>query len=62
MARTHFPSEEGDLESAQLRLRPIEKKAKDGLLAELETAVEAMKNVPWTAIQEMKGYQRHKEN
>jgi ParB family chromosome partitioning protein len=55
VARAHFLSEEGDLESAQLRLRPIEKKAKDSLLTELEAAVEAMKNVPWTAIQEMKG-------
>lgn len=55
VARAHFLSEEGDLESAQLRLRPIEKKAKNGLLAELEAAVEAMKNVPWTALQEMKG-------
>jgi ParB family chromosome partitioning protein len=55
VARAHFVSEEGDLESAQLRLRPVEKKAKDGLLAELESAVEAMKNVPWTALQQLKG-------
>src|ERR1700722_13375476 len=55
VARAHFLSDEGDLESAQLRLRPIEKRAKDGLLTELEAAVEAMKNVPWTALQEMKG-------
>jgi ParB family chromosome partitioning protein len=55
VARAHFLSEEGDLESAQLRLRPIEKKPKDSLLTELEAAVEAMKNVPWTALQEMKG-------
>jgi len=55
VARAHFLTDEGDLESAQLRLRPVEKKAKDGLLSELESAVEAMKNVPWTALQEMKG-------
>ena len=55
VARAHFLSEEGDLESAQLRLRPIGKKAQGGLLVELESAVEAMKNVPWTALQEMKG-------
>jgi ParB family chromosome partitioning protein len=55
VARAHFLSEEGDLESAQLRLRPAQKKANDGILAELEAAVEAMKNVPWTALQEMKG-------
>jgi ParB family transcriptional regulator, chromosome partitioning protein len=55
VARAHFLSEEGDLESAQLRLRPVEKKENDGLLTNLETAVEAMKNVPWTMLQEMKG-------
>lgn len=55
VARAHFLSDEGDLESAQLRLRPVEKKAKDGLLTELDSAVEAMRNVPWTALQEMKG-------
>jgi ParB family chromosome partitioning protein len=55
VARAHFLSEEGDLESAQLRLRPTQKKPKDGLLTELDAAVEAMKNVPWTALQEMKG-------
>jgi ParB family chromosome partitioning protein len=55
VARAHFLTEEGDLESAQLRLRPIEKKAKGGLLAELEAAVETMKNVPWTVLQQMKG-------
>jgi ParB family chromosome partitioning protein len=55
VARSHFLSEEGDLESAQLRLRPTQKKPKDGLLTELDAAVEAMKNVPWTALQEMKG-------
>jgi ParB family transcriptional regulator, chromosome partitioning protein len=55
VARAHFLSEEGDLESAQLRLRAIKKKADDGILSDLESAVEAMKGVPWTALQEMKG-------
>jgi ParB family transcriptional regulator, chromosome partitioning protein len=55
VARAHFLSDEGDLESAQLRLRPVEKKPDDGLLTGLDAAVEAMKNVPWTTLQEMKG-------
>ena len=55
VAREHFLSEEGDLESALLRLRPAERNDNDGLLTNLETAVEAMKNVPWTALQKMKG-------
>jgi len=55
VARAHFLSEAGDLESAQLRLRPAEKKPKEDLLTDLDAAVEAMKNVPWTALQELKG-------
>ena len=55
VARAHFLSDTGDLESAQLRIRPAEKKGNDGLLTDLETAVEAMKNVPWTMLQELKG-------
>jgi len=43
------------LQPALLRLRPIEKQDNDGLLTDLETAVEAMKNVPWTELQKMKG-------
>lgn len=55
VARAHFLSDEGDLESAQLRLRPVEKKPNEDLLTELNAAVEAMKNVPWTVLQELKG-------
>lgn len=35
VARAHFLSDEGDLESAELRLRPAEKKPNDGLLTGL---------------------------
>jgi len=55
VARAHFLSDTGDLESAQLRIRPTEKKGNAGLLTDLQTAVEAMKNVPWTMLQELKG-------
>ncbi|MGO9238723.1 MAG: ParB/RepB/Spo0J family partition protein [Methylocella sp.] len=55
VARAHFLSDDGDLESAQLRLRAVEKKANDGLLTDLDSAVEAMKSVPWTTLQKMKG-------
>jgi ParB family chromosome partitioning protein len=48
-------SDTGDLESAQFRIRPTEKKGSDELLNNLETAVEAMKNVPWTTLQELRG-------
>src|SRR6202162_6227521 len=55
VARAHFLSEEGDLESAQLRIRPAEKKRDDEPLNELGAAIEAMKSVPWTTLQELKG-------
>jgi ParB family chromosome partitioning protein len=55
VARAQFLSDEGDLESAQLRIRPVEKKNTGGVLTDLETAVDAMKNVPWTTLQELKG-------
>jgi ParB family chromosome partitioning protein len=55
VAREHFLSEDGDLESAMLRLRPAAKKAKGGLAGELDSAVEAMKRVPWTTLAELKG-------
>lgn len=58
VARAHFLSDAGDLESAQLHIRPAEKKeaaGNTGVLAELDAAVEAMKNVPWTTLQSLKG-------
>ncbi len=55
VARAHFLKDEGDLESAQLRLAPAEKKAKSGLASDLGAAIEAMRDVPWTALEELKG-------
>jgi ParB family transcriptional regulator, chromosome partitioning protein len=48
VAREHFLSEEGDLDSAMLRLTAAGKKSKSGLAGEIDAAVEAMKRVPWT--------------
>ena len=55
VARAQFLSDAGDLESAMLRVPAPENKSKSGLPGDLEAAVEAMKNVPWTALQELKG-------
>jgi ParB family transcriptional regulator, chromosome partitioning protein len=55
VARAHFLSDSGDLESAQLRIRPVEKRHDDQPLGELGAAVEAMKSVSWTKLQELKG-------
>jgi ParB family chromosome partitioning protein len=55
LARAHFLSDSGDLESAQLRIRQIEKRNEDHPLSELGAAVNAMKSVPWTKLQELRG-------
>lgn len=55
VAREHFLREEGDLNSAMLRLPPGARKSKPGLADDLDAAVEAMKRVPWTALEDMKG-------
>lgn len=55
VAREHFLSEDGDLESAMMRLGPAEKKAESGLAGDLDSAVEAMMRVPWTTLAELKG-------
>jgi ParB family chromosome partitioning protein len=56
VARAHFLSDEGDLESAQLRLRQPEKTVSDGgALDKMESALTALKGLPWTTFQQMKG-------
>jgi ParB family chromosome partitioning protein len=55
VAREHFLSEQGDLESASLRLAPGPRKSRGGLAGDLDAAVDAMKRVPWTALAELKG-------
>src|SRR5207248_5493680 len=54
VARAYFLSDSGDLESAQLRIRP-EQRSDDQPLSELGAAIEAMKSVSWTALRELKG-------
>src|SRR5262245_30873147 len=55
VARENFLSEQGDLETASLRIAPERKEKGGGLSGELDAAVEAMKSVPWTALAELKG-------
>lgn len=55
VARENFLSEQGDLETASLRIAPDRKEKGGGLSGELDAAVEAMKSVPWTALAELKG-------
>jgi ParB family transcriptional regulator, chromosome partitioning protein len=56
IAKAHFLNDAGDLESASLRLgTKTVKVADDGLSSELEAIVDAVKAVPWTAMQDLKG-------
>jgi ParB family chromosome partitioning protein len=55
VARSQFLSDAGDLESAMLRLGPAPKLIKSGLSGDLEAAVDAMKKVPFSMLQELKG-------
>jgi ParB family chromosome partitioning protein len=55
VARENFLSDEGDLETASLRVSALPKKERRGLSRELEAAVEAMKHLPWTTLVELKG-------
>jgi ParB family chromosome partitioning protein len=57
VARQHFLSEEGDLDSAMLRLGPNAGTQRGGLASDLEAVVESMKSVPWTALAELKNDQ-----
>jgi ParB family chromosome partitioning protein len=55
VAREHFLSTEGDLDSAMFRLGPAARKSKSGLSGDLDAAIEAMKRVPWTMLADLKG-------
>ena len=54
VAREHFLSTQGDIDSAVMRLGAVPKK-KTGLAPDLEAAVESMKHVPWTALADLRG-------
>jgi ParB family chromosome partitioning protein len=55
VARANFLSNDGDLETAMLRVAPPEPKPQGGLIDELNAAAEAMKRVPWTTLEQLKG-------
>jgi ParB family chromosome partitioning protein len=57
VAKGHFLSREGDIESALLRVPSVDRKS-IGLAAELESAITSMRNLPWTAIADLKGNQK----
>ncbi len=55
VAREHLLSDDGDLDSALLRIPYKEKKVDQDLMGTLEAALEAMRRVPWTALETLKG-------
>ncbi|MES1200035.1 MAG: ParB N-terminal domain-containing protein [Pseudomonadota bacterium] len=55
VAREHFVRDEGDLESATMRIAGAPEKRRPGLSTDLDTLVDAMSKLPWTAIEELKG-------
>jgi ParB family chromosome partitioning protein len=55
VAREHFLSKDGDLDSAMMRVGPPAKKDRSGLSGDLDAAIESMKRVPWTALSDLKG-------
>lgn len=55
VAKAHFLDEDGDLDAALLQVPTPEPKIKPELVAELDAAVSAMRKVPWTTLEELKG-------
>lgn len=55
VAKEHFLKDEGDIDSAMLRVASAGMKPKPKLTDELDAAIEAMKRVPWTALEALRG-------
>lgn len=54
VAKAHFLTDEGDIESALLRVAPQPKRP-SGLLADLDAAIDAVQRAPWTVLEDLKG-------
>jgi ParB family chromosome partitioning protein len=56
VAKAHFLTEEGDIDSAMLQIaHDGPKQQSPGLINELDAAINAIKNTPWTTIEELRG-------
>lgn len=55
VARDHFLSSQGDIESAMLRVASVKKPSEGGLTTDLDAVMESAKKIPWTELQELKG-------
>lgn len=55
VAKAYFIADEGDIESAMLRVSPPSNRVSDAVLPELDAATEAIKRLPWTTLEKLKG-------
>lgn len=55
VAKAHFLDEDGDLDAALLQVPAPEPRPKPELVSELDAAVSALRKVPWTTLEELKG-------
>lgn len=54
VAKENFLARDGDLETAMLRLAPIEAKSEPDLASHLDATVQSIKHMPWTRIDDLK--------
>ena len=54
VAKAHFLTDEGDIDSSMLRVAAPPRR-ESGLVVELDAAMDAIRRAPWTVIEEMKG-------
>ena len=57
MAKEHFLTAKGDIDSAMLRIAPEEAEREEGLASDIDALTELMKKYPWTDLQKLKGDQ-----
>ena len=57
VAKEHFLASDADIDTALLRVAPTQKKPSQEtyLPSDLDSVLQAMKNIPWTALEELKG-------
>lgn len=55
VAKDHFLSREGTVESAMLRVAPHEVRRGGGLVNELDAVMEAIRQTPWTVLAQLRG-------
>ena len=57
VAKQHFLTKTGDVDSAVLRVAPPKEKTSAGLAGDIEALTELMQKYPWTELQSLKGDQ-----